>query len=65
MSYKLGEITIKQLRAYAEQELAQDFDVREFHDQILKNGSIPLSLLETIIYDYVESKKQQLRTTET
>ncbi|KGJ88094.1 DUF885 domain-containing protein [Thalassotalea sp. ND16A] len=56
LSYKLGEITIKSLRVEAEKALAEDFDLREFHDQILKNGSIPLSLLETLIRDYIEQK---------
>ncbi|TKB45422.1 DUF885 domain-containing protein [Thalassotalea mangrovi] len=57
LSYKLGEIKIKSLRAKAEQELGADFDIREFHDEILKNGSVPLSLLETLIDEYIEAKK--------
>ncbi|OUS32095.1 hypothetical protein A9Q98_02130 [Thalassotalea sp. 42_200_T64] len=56
LSYKLGEITIKSLRVEAEKALAEDFDLREFHDQILKNGSIPLSLLETLIREYIQQK---------
>ena len=60
LSYKLGEITIKKLRAKAELELGEDFDIREFHDQILKNGSIPLSLLEQIINDYIAKQKAEI-----
>ncbi|MEW6997324.1 DUF885 family protein [Colwelliaceae bacterium BS250] len=60
LSYKLGEITIKRLRIEAEQALGENFDVREFHDQILKNGSIPLSLLEDIIHDYIDTKQAEL-----
>lgn len=57
LSYKMGELTIKKLRQHAEQELGTSFDLRDFHDQILKNGSMPLSMLETLIYKYVEDKK--------
>ncbi|MDG1733984.1 MAG: DUF885 domain-containing protein [Thalassotalea sp.] len=57
LSYKLGELTIKRLRVEAETALAENFDLREFHDEVLKNGSIPLSLLEKKIREYIESKK--------
>jgi len=56
LSYKIGELTIKQLRVDAEKPLGEQFDLREFHDQILKNGSIPLNLLEEIIYQYITEK---------
>ena len=59
LSYKMGELTIKKLRQHAEKELGTSFDLRDFHDQILKNGSMPLSMLETLIYKYVEDKKSQ------
>ncbi|NMP16278.1 DUF885 domain-containing protein [Thalassotalea sp. Y01] len=58
LSYKLGEITIKKLRFKAEQELGSHFDLRDFHDRILENGSIPLSLLEQRINDYIAEQKQ-------
>jgi uncharacterized protein (DUF885 family) len=59
LSYKMGELTIKKLRLHAEKSLGTSFDLREFHDQILKNGSMPLSMLETVIFNYVEDKKAQ------
>lgn len=62
LSYKLGEITIKALRVEAEQALGEHFDLREFHDEVLKNGSIPLSLLETIIRDYIAQKQAEIDT---
>lgn len=46
LSYKLGDLTIKRLRSEAETALGEDFDVREFHYQILRNGSVPLATLE-------------------
>jgi uncharacterized protein (DUF885 family) len=57
LSYKMGELTIKNLRKMAEQDLGRDFDLREFHDQVLKNGSMPLSMLEEVIIAYVANKK--------
>ena len=58
LSYKMGEITIKNLRKKAEHELGKDFDVREFHDQILKNGSVPLNLLTQHIDKYIAVAKE-------
>lgn len=57
LSYKMGELTIKKLRKMAEQALGQHFDLREFHDQVLKNGSMPLSMLENVMMEYVAKKK--------
>lgn len=58
LSYKLGELTIKKLRKEAEQQLGNDFDVREFHDVVLGNGSVPLSILEQQVTNYIQQKKQ-------
>jgi uncharacterized protein (DUF885 family) len=59
LSYKIGELTIKRLRKNAEEALGEKFDLRDFHDQILKNGSMPLSMLEKVISHYIaeHSKK--------
>ena len=56
LSYKIGELTIKRLRAQAQQKLGEHFDLRDFHDQILKNGSMPLSMLEKLINQYIEQQ---------
>ena len=56
LSYKIGELTIKKLRLQAEQALKERFDLREFHDEILKNGSMPLSMLEQVIQQYIADK---------
>jgi len=55
LSYKIGEITIKNLRKKTEAELGKNFDVREFHHQILKNGSVPLKVLEDQITVYIKT----------
>jgi uncharacterized protein (DUF885 family) len=59
LAYKLGELKIKELRAYATRELGAKFDVREFHDEILRNGAIPLSVLETHIKEWVGRRKAE------
>ena len=56
VSYKIGELKIRELRKRAEQKLGDKFDIREFHDLILSNGSIPLITLERIVDKYIERK---------
>jgi uncharacterized protein (DUF885 family) len=56
-AYKVGMMKIQELRARAQQELGDKFDQREFHDSVLKNGSLPLEILEEQINDYIAKKK--------
>ncbi len=58
LSYKIGELTIKRLRAQAEKELGETFDIRAFHDAILENGSVPMSVLEQQINDFILKQKK-------
>lgn len=58
LSYKLGEITIKQLRTEAEQALGDRFNVREFHDVVLSNGSVPLAVLEQQVRAYIAREQK-------
>ena len=53
LSYKMGQIKIRELRAKAEQELGENFDIRAFHNQILNSGSLPLILLEEKIENWI------------
>lgn len=59
LSYKLGEITIKRLRADAEQALGEKFDVRQFHDVVLQNGSLPLPVLEQQVAKYIRQQQSK------
>ena len=56
LSYKIGEIKIKALRKVAEEKLGDKFDIRLFHDQLLKNGSLPMDLLEELTNDWVNKQ---------
>ncbi len=58
LAYKLGELKIKELRAYATKELGPKFDVRLFHDEVLRNGAVPLSVLDTYIREWVAAQKK-------
>lgn len=57
LSYKIGELKIRELRGIAEQELGAKFKIRDFHDQLLTNGSLPLALLEELILEWVAATK--------
>lgn len=57
LSYKLGEITIKRLRQEAEQALGERFNLREFHDVVLGNGSVPLNVLEQQVRQYIQQQR--------
>ncbi len=59
LAYKTGELKIRELRAFAEKELGENFDVRHFHDKVLENGAVPLSVLDDIIRSWVAATKKE------
>jgi uncharacterized protein (DUF885 family) len=56
LAYKLGQLKIRELRAEAERRLGAKFNVRSFHDAVLEQGAVPLSLLEPHIKHWIDSQ---------
>jgi uncharacterized protein (DUF885 family) len=57
VSYKIGELQILELRSKAQKALGKKFDVRAFHDQVLKDGAMPLVIFEPKIEYWMSTKK--------
>jgi len=56
LAYKIGELKIKELRAYAEETLGDQFDIRAFHDEVLGKGAVPLSVLDANVRAWVDEQ---------
>ncbi|MEW6717125.1 MAG: DUF885 domain-containing protein [Chloroflexota bacterium] len=56
-AYKIGEIKILELRDKARRELGERFDLRKFHNVVLRNGSMPLTVLEQVVDEYIQTEK--------
>ncbi|KAI9354532.1 hypothetical protein DFJ73DRAFT_958903 [Zopfochytrium polystomum] len=59
LSYKIGEIKMKELRAKAEKELGDRFDIKKFHSAMLDQGSLPLGVLEEAVNDYIKNAREE------
>lgn len=57
LAYKIGALTILRLKAKSQKELGTKFDVREFHNQILNTGALPLAVLEKKINEWIAASK--------
>ena len=56
-AYKVGQLSMLRLRAMAENQLGDAFDIREFHEMILMNGAMPLEILEESVESWIEAQK--------
>jgi len=57
LAYKLGELKLKELRSRATAELGDKFDIRSFHDEIVWNGALPLSILDRQINNWIAAEQ--------
>ncbi len=57
VSYKMGELKIRELRKRAEAEMGDQFDLAAFHDRVLENGAITMQALEEVIVAWIEANK--------
>jgi uncharacterized protein (DUF885 family) len=58
LAYKIGQLKISAIRAKAEKTLGAKFDIRAFHDELLKDGALPIDLLEAKMNDWVIGQKR-------
>jgi uncharacterized protein (DUF885 family) len=56
LSYKIGELKIRELRADAEAVLGSSFDIRRFHDRVVGSGSLPIAVLEEMVADWIAAE---------
>ena len=59
LSYKIGEIKIRQLRKEAEEALGDKFDIRDFHEIILEEGTVTLSIMDKRVKSYIDKKQHE------
>jgi uncharacterized protein (DUF885 family) len=62
LGYKIGQLEILKLRAYAKDQLGDRFDIRGFHDQVLTGGALPMDVLGDRIHEWVAQQKASAPT---
>jgi uncharacterized protein (DUF885 family) len=58
LGYKIGMLTILTLRENARHALGDKFDLKQFHNEVLKHGALPLTVLDRVVNDWVAQRKR-------
>jgi uncharacterized protein (DUF885 family) len=58
LAYKVGQLKFLELREHAKAELGEKFDIREFHDEVLRHGSLPMDVLEKTVGTWIDLQKK-------
>ncbi|MEO6453767.1 MAG: DUF885 domain-containing protein [Ginsengibacter sp.] len=61
LSYKIGELKILEMRSKAQKALGKDFNIRSFHDEVLKDGAMPLQIFEDKINNWIQRQLQEIK----
>jgi uncharacterized protein (DUF885 family) len=59
LAYKLGQMEILKLRAEAQRQLGDKFDIHNFHDEVLGNGALPLDVLEAEVNSWISGQAKR------
>jgi prolyl oligopeptidase len=57
LAYKIGQLKIQELKDRAKSELEENFDIKDFHHEVLKRGALPLDILEQYIDQWIAQTK--------
>jgi prolyl oligopeptidase len=57
LAYKIGQLKIQELKDRAKSELGENFDIKDFHHEVLKRGALPLDILEQYIDQWIAQAK--------
>ncbi|MEO6453924.1 MAG: DUF885 domain-containing protein, partial [Ginsengibacter sp.] len=61
LSYKIGELKILEMRSKAQKALGKDFNIQSFHDEVLKDGAMPLQIFENKINNWIQRQLQEIK----
>jgi len=61
LAYKLGQLEILKLRQLAKDAMAEKFDIRAFHDEVLDGGALPLNVLDERVTEWVNTQRSAMK----
>ncbi len=64
LSYKIGQLKFLELKSKAQKSLKDRFNIREFHDEVLRHGSLPMDVLEKLFAEWLIQQKRKIETTQ-